>query len=274
MAQNASIFFRNRARRISVKPFINRLNPVRFFPETAVVGYSFSMSEILFCTAIRRLLASAILGFVTSFVIGSFLSFFIFFTAQAVEGQSNDAAKSIIFRVYAAIFMLAAFSVHLFGSLKFRSWERKPPVDSAKPRPAICAAIAAIFLVLTLIPSTTETRSESFEYADNPIVRESAYGWPATFVIRRDIHGKKESEWSRAFLFVNALVLVLGLANVLAFDPGSRTEEELAQKKDDDKPKDDDDDSDGPPPPPLDDAPDLRKALSKESSKPQTLSLD
>lgn len=251
---------------------------VSSFPENRCVRYSLAMSELLFCNAIRRLLASALLGFVTSFVIGSFLSFFIFFTAQAVEGQSNEAAKSIVFRTYAAVFLLSAFAVHLYGSLKFRSWERKPPIDSAKPRPVICGVLAAVILILSMIPSTTETRSDSFEYAANPVVRESAYGWPAYFLIRRDVHGKKESEWSRAFMLINALILVLGMANVLAFHPGALTEDEItAKKKDDDKPKDDDDDPDAPPPPPPpdgDDAPDLRKALSKESSNPQTLSLD
>jgi len=251
---------------------------VSSFPQTRRVSYSFAMSELLFSTAIRRLLASALLGFVVSFVIGSFLSFFIFFTAQGVEGQSNEAAKSIVFRTYTAVFMLAAFSVHLFGALKFRSWERKPPIDSIKPRPAICAGLAAVFLVLSMIPSTIETRSEAFEYADNPVVRESAYGWPATFLIRRDVHGTKESEWSRAFMLINALILVLGMANVLAYDSGSLTDEEVARKNkgDDDKPKDDDDPDAPPPPPPPDgeDAAALRKTLSKESSNPQTLSLD
>jgi len=233
----------------------------------------------------RRFVASIALGFVVSFVIGSFLSFFIFFTAQAVEGQSHDNAKTTVFRVYAAVFLFAAFGIHLFGLQKFRNWRRKPPIEVAKPRPAFCAGLAVLFLVLSLFPSTTETKSDSFEYADNPYVRESAYGWPAYFVVLRDEHGKKETIWSRSFLFVNALILVLGMANILAFDKGSLSEEEIAQKKkEDEKPDDSDEDDkgDGPddpedpkdPPPPVEDLPDLSKSLTKESTTSRTLELD
>lgn len=244
------------------------------------------MSELLFCTPIRRFVSSVVLGLVVSFVIGSFLSFFILFAAKTVEGQSHENAASTVFRVYVAVFLLAAFGIHLFGLQKYRNWRRKPPIEVIKPRPAFCAGLAVVFMILSLFPSTTETKSDSFEYADNPYVRESYYGWPAFFVVRRDEHGKKETIWSRSFLLVNALILVLGMANVLAFDKSSLSEEEIAkQKKDDEKPDDSDDkddrdgpdDPDGPqdpPSPPAEDTPALRKSLSKESSSPQTLELD
>lgn len=245
------------------------------------------MSELLFCTAMRRFVASVALGFIVSFVIGSFLSFFIFFSAQAVEGQSHDAAKTSVFRVYVTVFLLAASGIHLFGLQKFRNWRRKPPIEVVKPRPAFCAGLAAMFVVLSLFPTTTEKTNESFEFAGNPYERESSYGWPAPFVTVQDYHGKKTTVWYRPFLLVNALILVLGMANILAFDNGSLSEKEIAQKKrededpgeSDDENKDGPDDSNGPddpqdPPPPAGDVPDLRKSLTKETSNPRTLELD
>jgi hypothetical protein len=209
-------------------------------------------TDTLFAKPISRIICAGAVGFAASFVLGSFISFFVFFNASAIEGQAASSARPVVFRIFAAIFLLVGLAFHLYASLTFRYSESKKVFDLGAPRPVICAAIVGLMLIANAIPSSTEVRDDSkFVHADNPYIRESKFGWPGYFVSFYDEHGKKETRMAMSLLIVNGLILLLSLANVAVFDPTSRTlpEKDEDDKKDDkkkkkdtkDKPPEDDD---------------------------------
>jgi hypothetical protein len=195
-------------------------------------------TDTLFAKPVSRLVCALVAGAGAAFVLGSFIAFFVMFNNTAIQGQAAPSAKPVIFRVYAAIFLLVTLGFHLYASLTFRYSESKKVFDLSAPRPVACAVIVGLLLIANVIPTGTEMRDDSkFEHADNPFIRETKFGWPGYFVSFYDEHGKKETRTSMSLLIVNGLILLLGLANVATYDPASRTmptpeeEKEEAEKK-------------------------------------------
>lgn len=210
-------------------------------------------TDTLFAKPASRLVCSLIAGAGAAFVLGTFIALFVMFNNSAIEKQAADSAKPVVFRVYAAIFLLVTLGFHLYASLTFRYSESKKVFDLSAPRPVICAVFAGLMLIANVIPSSTEAKDDTkFEFADNPFIRESKLGWPGTFVTFRDEHGKKSTHFMLSLLLVNVAIVGLFAANAATYDPASRTmpsQEELdaqeaerraKRKKDkrDDAPKD------------------------------------
>jgi hypothetical protein len=232
-----------------------------------------SLKGLAFATPVRRATLALSIGVGASLVIGSIAVVIAYFSAQGTGDKSITDLKTVAYRIYLAIFLLAAAATHAYTLYHFRKAVEKPTFEPLASRLKFCIGLAVVFLVLNAIPHTAQRDATEWVPAEDKVSKEVSVGWPLGVITYREYFSKETKTQFGAFaLLVDVLIFGFGCANILAYDGSSREEkvetEPLVIEK---KKKPGEKDPEAPP-----DEFDYRNAIRKDAkeSDPETLSLD